>query len=72
VIDEKQDPDELITLGEAARRYGLSHNTLRLIARRGRLQAKKMGRDWFTTPRAMEAYLASRAKTGRFRDDIHS
>ena len=69
--DEKLDPDELITLGEASRRYGLSHYTLRLLARRGRLAAKKMGRDWFTTPKSMENYLASRAKTGRFRDDIH-
>ena len=29
----KSDPDELITLAEAGRRYGLSPDTLRLIAR---------------------------------------
>ena len=70
--NQPQDPDELITLGEAGRRYGLSPYTLRLLARRGRLQAQKMGRDWFTTPKDVEAYLASRAKTGRFRHDIPS
>jgi len=61
--DEKRDLDELIPLGEAARRYGLSTNTLRLLAGRGRLKARKLGRDWVTTPRDMEAYLASRANT---------
>ena len=59
----KSDPDELITLAEAGRRYDLSPETLRLIARRGRLRARKMGRDWFTTPADMETYLASRANT---------
>ena len=61
--NQPHDPDELITLGEAGRCYGLSPETLRLLARRGRLHARKMGRDWFTTPRDMEAYLASRANT---------
>ena len=61
---------ELITLAEASRRYKLSRETLRLLARTGRLRARKMGRDWFTTPADMEAYLASRAKRGRYRHDI--
>jgi excisionase family DNA binding protein len=63
---------ELISLPEAARRYGLSPQTLRLLAQKGRLKAVKMGRDWFTTPRDVQAYLSSRMKTGRFRDDIAS
>ena len=66
----QQDPDELIPLDETARRYGLSANTLRLLAGRGRLKARKMGRDWVTTPRDIEAYLNSRAKTGRYRSDL--
>ncbi len=63
---------ELISLPEAARRYGLSPKTLRLLAQKGRLKAKKMGRDWFTTPEDVQAYLSSRMKTGRFRTDITS
>lgn len=70
--NQPQDPDELITLGEASRRFGLSPYTLRLLARRGRLKAQKMGRDWFTTPKDVKAYLKSRAKIGRFRHDIAS
>ena len=67
---QRPDPDELLTLTEASRRYGLSPETLRLLARSGRLQARKLGRDWFTTPSAMETYLASRIKTGRYRRDL--
>jgi excisionase family DNA binding protein len=61
---------ELISLPEAARRYGLSPKTLRLLVQKGRLKARKMGRDWFTTPEDIKAYLNSRMKTGRFREDI--
>jgi hypothetical protein len=65
-----QSRDELITLVEASQRYGLSPETLRLPARRGRLKARKRRRDWFTTAKDMEAYLASRSKTGRYRREV--
>jgi excisionase family DNA binding protein len=51
-------PEHLISLKDAAARYGLSHPHLRLLARSGRLTATKLGRDWFTTAEAVEAYLA--------------
>jgi len=70
MLPSKPDPDALITLLEASRQYGLSPKTLRLLALKGRLQAQKLGRDWVTTPRAMETYLASRSKVGRYRDDL--
>jgi excisionase family DNA binding protein len=63
---------ELITLEEASRRYGLSHAYLRRIAGNGRLKAKKIGRDWVTTPAAVEAYLSSRQKRGVYREDLKS
>jgi hypothetical protein len=69
-MPKPHDPHEQITLLEASRRFGLSANTLRLLARRGRLSARKIGRDWFTTPREMERYLASRARVGRYREDL--
>ena len=37
---------------------GLSASHLRLLARTGRLEAKKLGRDWFTSRAAVLAYLA--------------
>ena len=48
-----------ITLKEAAARFGISQSHLQLLARKGRLQASKRGRDWFTTPEAVAAYLAN-------------
>jgi hypothetical protein len=33
---------------------------LSLLARTGRLEALKRGRNWYTTRRAVEAYIASR------------
>jgi excisionase family DNA binding protein len=67
----KIDPaHKLITLAEAAKRYGLSHDYLRRIAGKGRLQAQKVGRDWLTTPEAVEEYIASRQRRGAYRDDL--
>lgn len=63
-------PAELITLAEAAKRYGLSKTYLRDIARKGRLRAQKLGRDWVTTPADVEAYLTSRQERGAYRDDL--
>jgi excisionase family DNA binding protein len=53
--------DDLLSLREAAARSGLSASHLRLLARMGRLGAKKLGRDWFTTEAAVRAYLANEA-----------
>ena len=40
---------------------GLSTSHLRLLARTDRLEARKLGRDWFTTKAAVDAYLADEA-----------
>ena len=49
--------ERLISLKEAAALSGLSHSHLQLLARTGRLEARRMGRDWFTTAEAVAAYL---------------
>ena len=56
--------DELITLREAAQISGLSPDHLRRLAGSGDLWAKKIGRDWVTTERAVKAYLAQERKPG--------
>lgn len=61
---------KLITLAEASKRFGLSPEYLRAIARSGRLTAQKIGRDWLTTPADVKAYIASRKKKGAYRDDL--
>jgi Helix-turn-helix domain len=62
--------DELISLAEAAKRYGLSANYLRDIATSGRLKARKIGNSWVATPAAVEDYIASREKKGCYREDL--
>jgi hypothetical protein len=51
--------ERLISLKEAAALSGLSHSHLRLLARTGKLEARRLGRDWFTTEGAVAAYLDS-------------
>jgi excisionase family DNA binding protein len=48
-----------LSLREAAARSGLSTSHLRLLARTGRIEARRFGRDWFTTEAAVLAYLAN-------------
>jgi excisionase family DNA binding protein len=69
-MGKKANDQELITISEAARRFGLSPQYLRDIARSGRLKAQKIGRDWLTTPADVEAYIRSRTRKGAFRKDI--
>jgi hypothetical protein len=45
-----------MTLAEAADALGLSPDTLRSQIRYGRFAARKVGRDWHTTPREVERY----------------
>ena len=45
-----------LTLNEAAEILGLSAETLRVQARRGKLRAKKVGRDWFVSRREIKRY----------------
>jgi len=51
---------ELISLAEAAKYAGLSHQSLRNYISLGRLKAKKIGSQWVTTRVAIDEYLASR------------
>jgi hypothetical protein len=52
------DDERLISLSEAATLFGLSGAQLRLLAKRERLRATKIGRNWVTTPRAVAEYMA--------------
>ncbi len=51
------DREELISLSEAAAEAGLSAKHLGLLARQGKLEARKIGRNWVTTTRAVRRYL---------------
>lgn len=56
--------EELIPLRAAAKLSGLSHDHLRRLAGEGELKATKMGRDWFTTEKAVREYLARNRRPG--------
>jgi hypothetical protein len=56
--------DLLIPLTVAAEFSGLSQRHLRLLVSKGTLWGKKMGRDWFTTTRAVQEYLARDRRPG--------
>lgn len=45
-----------MTLPEAAAQLGLSPSTLRVQIHKGRLLARKVGRDWQISPREVERY----------------
>ncbi len=65
------DPNQdLISLAEAAERYGLTSTYLRQLAIKGRLKARKIGRNWVTTPGDVEDYINTRQKIGAYRDDL--
>ena len=55
---------EPISLAAAAAKYGVSAEALKFAAQRGRLGARKIGRNWTTTEREVTAYLESRRHGG--------
>ncbi len=65
-----KDKTSLISLSEAARRYGFSHAYLRDLAASGKIKAVKIARNWLTTPTSVEEFIRSRKRRGRYRDDI--
>jgi len=52
-----------MTLREAADMLGVDPATLRQQIAKGKLKARKMGRDWFVTPREVARYDAARRGT---------
>ena len=56
--------NELITLHEAAKLSGLSPNHLRRLVSEAEIWGSKLGRDWFTTEKAVREYLARDRRPG--------
>ena len=56
--------NELVTLQEAVKLSGLSPNHLRRLVSEGDLWGRKLGRDWFTTEKAVREYLARDRRPG--------
>ena len=56
--------EELIKLSRASEMSGLSAGHLRYLVRRGEMWGIKLGRDWFTTAKALSDYLAQDRRPG--------
>ena len=59
------DQEELISLSEAAAISGLSLKHLGLLARRGSLRARKIGRYWVTSREAVAEYVRDSFKRSK-------
>lgn len=66
----KLKPDQLLSLSEAAGRYGFSSDYFRRLAEKGRLEARKVGRQWLTTAEAVDSFLESREPRGVYKKRV--
>lgn len=64
--------DDLLTLTQAAEAYGFSGDYLRRLAEKGRLQARKLGRNWLTTSDDMQTFIESRERRGVYKKRVRS
>jgi excisionase family DNA binding protein len=62
-----KDDDDLLTLSQAADSYGYSGDYLRRLAEKGRLRARKLGRNWLTTSDDMKTFIESRERRGVYK-----
>lgn len=58
------DIKDLITFSQAANLAGFSDRHLRKLAAADEIWAVKIGRNWFTTEKAVKEYLAKGVKRG--------
>ena len=56
--------DQLLSTQEAAEQSGLSDVHLRRLVRMGKVAGVRLGRLWFTTAEAVDAYLAKGHRPG--------
>lgn len=58
-IKHPQPEEEWIPLRDACMGTPYSQEYISLLARLGRIEATKMGRNWYTTRQAIKTYIAS-------------
>ena len=64
---KNQNPEinDLISLKQASEISGLSHDHLRRLAEQGKIDSKKIGRNWITTKDAITKYMEQKKPRGR-------
>jgi len=58
------DTEELLSLAELAKDSKYSQAYLSLLARQGKLSAMKLGRNWLSSKKAVDEYIAKRQRKG--------
>ena len=61
-IPSKDNDEEYISLAEASKLCSYSQEYLSLLARRGKLESIKTGRNWVTTRKAIKGYISAHKK----------
>lgn len=61
-----QKRETFLSLSEISKQTPYSSKYLNLLARQGRLEAHKQGRNWLTTKEAIERYIKNRARKKKF------
>lgn len=56
---------DLLTVAEATKKYGLSGSFLRRLLRQRRIEGRRMGNSWVIVSSSLETYLKSERKKGR-------
>lgn len=62
--DDYPNLSDLITLKQAAEISGLSYSHMRLLARKEKIRAIRLGHEWFTTAKDVDDYLAQGPRPG--------
>ena len=57
IKQEGLEPTQLVSISQAAKLTPYSTEYLSLLARKGRIKAVKIARDWLTTEAAVKQYL---------------
>jgi excisionase family DNA binding protein len=69
-MKKKSEKDGLLTVSQAAKSFGFSGDYFRRLAEKGRLEARKVGRQWLTTSDAVESFLESREERGVYKKRV--
>lgn len=56
--------EDYISTTEASKRYGLSTSQIRLLLNKGRIDGRKIARNWLVVPNSLANYMANRPKPG--------
>lgn len=62
LIPTKSKEQEYLSLGELSKQTSFSEKYLNLLARRGKMEAHKEGRNWVATPEAFARYMKGRER----------